>query len=165
MADPDPDITQRPWLSAYDPGVPAEIDIPDTPLPALLTASARRYPERAAIRFFGRTITYRELDAACNRFARMLIACGVRPGDRRTHALARLLALADPTDPTVPASADDLALLQYTGGTTGVAKGAMLTHRNLVANALQIRAWFANLAHADRPDVVMGVLPLFHIYA
>jgi long-chain acyl-CoA synthetase len=55
--------------------------------------------------------------------------------------------------------------LQYTGGTTGVAKAAMLTHRNLVANALQVRAWSQNLAEPDGADIVMGVLPLFHIYA
>jgi long-chain acyl-CoA synthetase len=41
----------------------------------------------------------------------------------------------------------------------------MLTHRNLLANTLQVRAWFTNLANPDGPDVVLGVLPLFHIYA
>jgi len=87
------------------------------------------------------------------------------PSDGQTFWLARLLARARTTDPGVAVAADDLALLQYTGGTTGVAKGAMLTHRNLVANTLQVRAWFANLANPDGPDIVMGVLPLFHIYA
>src|SRR5262249_6072183 len=65
----------------------------------------------------------------------------------------------------VSVRADDLALLQYTGGTTGIAKAAMLTHRNLVANTLQVRAWSRNLAKVDGSDVVLGVLPLFHIYA
>src|SRR6266852_5739695 len=77
----------------------------------------------------------------------------------------RLLSRARTTDPHVVVAASDLALLQYTGGTTGVAKGAMLTHRNLVANALQVRAWIGNLATPDGQDIVMGVLPLFHIYA
>ena len=77
----------------------------------------------------------------------------------------RLLSRARSSDPNVEVKADDLALLQYTGGTTGVAKGAMLTHRNLVANTLQVRACFVNLANPSGPDIVMGVLPLFHIYA
>ncbi|TME31551.1 MAG: long-chain fatty acid--CoA ligase [Chloroflexi bacterium] len=87
------------------------------------------------------------------------------PGDGRTYWLMRLLSRARSSDPNVEVKADDLALLQYTGGTTGVAKGAMLTHRNLVANTLQVRACFVNLANPSGPDIVMGVLPLFHIYA
>ena len=262
----------KPWLAAYAPGVPAEIDLPDEPLHAALAAAAQRYPSRIAIRFFGRSITYRELDAMANRFANALIALGVNQGDRiallmpncpqmviayygglraggvmvptsplyveselehqlvdaevrvvvclsalfarvqavrgrvptlqhvvvtnikdffptrlrllftiskerkdghrvslpadgQTHRMNRLLSRARTTDPHVAVSAQDLALLQYTGGTTGVAKGAMLTHRNLVANALQVRAWMGNLASPDGQDIVMGVLPLFHIYA
>ena len=56
----------------------------------------------------------------------------------------------------------DLALLQYTGGTTGTPKGAMLTHQNLAANARQLRA-----IDPDRGqrDMVLGVLPLFHVFA
>jgi len=56
----------------------------------------------------------------------------------------------------------DLALLQYTGGTTGTPKGAMLTHQNLTANARQISAIDPNRA---RRDVALGVLPLFHVFA
>jgi long-chain acyl-CoA synthetase len=265
-------LATRPWLAAYDPGVPAEIEAPDEALPAALSASAARYPSRAAIRFFGRGITYRELDMAVNRFANALLALGVHSGDRvallmpncpqmviayygalragavvvptsplyveselehqladaeasvivclsalfgkvqavrpnlpalqhvivtnikdyfpttlrllfslskerkdghyvklpsdgKTHWMRRLCSRARATDPGVVVGADDLALLQYTGGTTGVAKGAMLTHRNLVANTLQVRAWFQNRAQPDGADIVMGVLPLFHIYA
>jgi long-chain acyl-CoA synthetase len=262
----------RPWLTAYDPGVPAEIHLSDEPLHIALSAAAARYPDRTAIRFFGRSISYRQLDTLSNRFANALISLGVQKGDRvallmpncpqmvlayygglragavmvptsplyveselehqladadasvvvclsalfgqvqavrprlpelrhvvvtnikdffptrlrllftiskerkdghrvslpadgKTHWLTRLLARASTTDPGIGVDADDLALLQYTGGTTGVAKGAMLTHRNLVANTLQVRAWFANLAKPDGSDIVMGVLPLFHIYA
>jgi long-chain acyl-CoA synthetase len=262
----------RPWLTAYDPGVPAEIDVPDEPLHVALSAAAAKYPDRSAIRFFGRSISYRELDSLTNRFANALVSLGVQKGERvallmpncpqmvlayyggmragavmvptsplyveselehqladadasvvvclsalfgqvqavrprlpglrhvvvtnikdffptrlrllftiskerkdghrvslpsdgKTHRLTRLLARARTTDPGVSVAADDLALLQYTGGTTGVAKGAMLTHRNLVANTLQVRAWFQNLANPDGSDIVMGVLPLFHIYA
>ena len=59
-------------------------------------------------------------------------------------------------------AADDLALLQYTGGTTGMPKGAMLSHRNLRSNAAQGRAWVPGLA--DGQEVVYAVLPLFHAY-
>jgi long-chain acyl-CoA synthetase len=262
----------RPWLAAYDPGAPADVDLPDEPLHHALAAAAQRYPGRVAIRFLGRSITYRELDALANRFANALIALGVQKGDRVAllmpncpqmviayygglragtvmvptsplyveseleHQLAdaeasivvclsalfgkveavrprlpalqhvivtnikdffprrlrllftiskerkdghrvslpadghvywmnRLLSRARTIDPRVAVAATDLALLQYTGGTTGVAKGAMLSHRNLVANALQVRAWIGNLASPDGQDIVMGVLPLFHIYA
>ena len=56
----------------------------------------------------------------------------------------------------------DLALLQYTGGTTGLSKGAMLTHFNLVANAYQNRLWFPDVQAGK--EVTLGVLPLFHAY-
>jgi long-chain acyl-CoA synthetase len=62
----------------------------------------------------------------------------------------------------------DIALLQYTGGTTGVAKGAMLLHRNLVANILQLDAWYQPaLSKISRNEqaVVVTALPLYHIFA
>lgn len=59
---------------------------------------------------------------------------------------------------------DDLAFLQYTGGTTGVAKGAMLTHGNMVANVLQAYHWITPL-HFDKQDVVVTALPLYHIFS
>jgi long-chain acyl-CoA synthetase len=58
--------------------------------------------------------------------------------------------------------AGDLALLQYTGGTTGSSKGVMLSHRNLRANTEQVRAWFPD-ADPGR-EVMMAVLPFFHVY-
>lgn len=67
-----------------------------------------------------------------------------------------------PNPPEVSVDPDDVAVLQYTGGTTGLPKGAMLTHRNVVANAVQCEAWLEN----DRPDGgIIGVLPLFHSFA
>ena len=60
---------------------------------------------------------------------------------------------------------DDLAFLQYTGGTTGVAKGAMLTHRNLVANMLQSKAWMTPAGIGQDVEVVISALPLYHIFA
>lgn len=65
--------------------------------------------------------------------------------------------------PGIRIDPDATALLQYTGGTTGLPKAAILTHRNLVANALQARAWLFNLVEAR--ERVLMVLPLFHVYA
>lgn len=59
---------------------------------------------------------------------------------------------------------DDLAFLQYTGGTTGVAKGAMLTHRNMLANLEQVRAAYSPLLF-ERKELVVTALPLYHIFA
>jgi long-chain acyl-CoA synthetase len=58
---------------------------------------------------------------------------------------------------------EDVAFLQYTGGTTGVAKGAMLTHRNIVANLLQARAWLSQMDESQ--EIVITALPLYHIFA
>ncbi|MGD8680523.1 MAG: AMP-binding protein, partial [Lysobacterales bacterium] len=60
---------------------------------------------------------------------------------------------------------DDLAFLQYTGGTTGVAKGAMLTHGNLVANMMQSKAWMIPAGIGLEPEIVVGALPFYHIFA
>ncbi|HEY6642988.1 AMP-binding protein [Povalibacter sp.] len=64
----------------------------------------------------------------------------------------------------VPLDHTDIAFLQYTGGTTGVAKGAMLTHRNMVANVLQSAAWIGAEAQLGK-DVIITALPLYHIFA
>ena len=59
---------------------------------------------------------------------------------------------------------DDIAFLQYTGGTTGVAKGAMLTHRNLVANMQQASAWIGTNVKMGE-EIIITALPLYHIFA
>jgi long-chain acyl-CoA synthetase len=59
---------------------------------------------------------------------------------------------------------EDLAFLQYTGGTTGVAKGAMLSHGNMVANVLQVAAWVSPHLHDGRETLIMP-LPLYHVFA
>ncbi|MDR3492688.1 MAG: AMP-binding protein [Gammaproteobacteria bacterium] len=59
---------------------------------------------------------------------------------------------------------DDIAFLQYTGGTTGVAKGAILTHRNIVANVLQAEAWFKPLFTPGK-EIIITALPLYHIFS
>ncbi|KGM54087.1 long-chain fatty acid--CoA ligase [Lysobacter arseniciresistens ZS79] len=66
--------------------------------------------------------------------------------------------------PKVEVGSDDIAFLQYTGGTTGVAKGAMLTHRNLVANMQQAAAWVGTNVKPGQ-EVIITALPLYHIFA
>ena len=64
--------------------------------------------------------------------------------------------------PKIDIGPDDVALFQYSGGTTGVSKGAVATHRNLVANSLQIKTWFVNME--DGKETVLMAIPLFHVY-
>ena len=66
--------------------------------------------------------------------------------------------------PPVEVGHDDIAFLQYTGGTTGVAKGAMLTHRNMVANMLQADAWISGSAKIGE-EIIVTALPLYHIFS
>ncbi|HEY8497907.1 MAG TPA: long-chain fatty acid--CoA ligase [Limnochordales bacterium] len=75
----------------------------------------------------------------------------------------RSLLRHPPADGPAPVRArEDVALLQYTGGTTGTSKGAMLTHFNLAANCTQIDAWLYRLK--GRPHSVLAALPFFHVY-
>lgn len=64
--------------------------------------------------------------------------------------------------PKLDIGPDDVALFQYSGGTTGISKGAVAMHRNLVANALQIRYWLTSAE--DGKEVVLMAIPLFHVY-
>lgn len=67
--------------------------------------------------------------------------------------------------PKVEIDHDDIAFLQYTGGTTGVAKGAMLTNRNLIANMQQASAWLSTSGIEPGKEVIITALPLYHIFA
>ncbi len=60
---------------------------------------------------------------------------------------------------------EDIAFLQYTGGTTGVAKGAALTHRNMIANLLQVKAWVSNELKEESKEIFITALPLYHIFS
>lgn len=261
----------RPWLAHYDPGVPAELEIPEVPVDALLRRAAERTPNRTALIFFGARTSFAELDRAVDRFAHVLRAMGVTKGDRVSLHLPtspafviafmgalRAGAIAVPTNPLyverelgiifseteplvsvvldalvprmrevagehwpgdpgrlivtgiqdslpVPikwlypikarregrwnpqphragtpnlfrliadaptgrfesaAGSEDPAVLQPTGGTTGTPKAAQLSHRNLVANACQVAAWFPS-ATETKPAGVLCPLPFFHIY-
>lgn len=264
------DLSARPWLANYAPGVPADIEATDQTLCDVFDAAVARYADRVALDFFGATTSYRELGRQVERAAFGLRELGVKPGDRvaivlpncpqhivafyavlrlgaivvehnplytaeelrtqfadhgarvaivwdravaalqsiqgdtsvqtilavnitralpatkrimlrlpvaRARAMREAMTSAVPGTPSFDAlvsgsaaiepehprpSADDLAALQYTGGTTGVPKGAMLSHRNLQSNAAQGRAWVPDLV--DGEETVYGVLPFFHAY-
>jgi len=260
----------RPWLKHYEPGVPADFDVPEIGLPAFLSNSAKRFPRNPAMILAGpgfrSSFTYRQLDSLSTRFALALIASGLRPGDRvglqlpnlphypiayygvlkargivtqinplykgrdfefilrdsGARFLVTLTRLLDnvraamngsnvekiiaggvhdyfPLLPRLiygwrrakaagdsatlrdgevrfsdflkgggrgrlsdgPAS-DDVAVLQYTGGTTGIPKAAVLTHGNLVANAIQIKLWQTDLK--EGAERILCCVPFFHSY-
>ncbi|MCY3834699.1 MAG: alpha/beta fold hydrolase [Chloroflexi bacterium] len=256
----------RPWLGHYDKDIPHTIPIPHQPLYRFLESAADWAPRRIATVFYGKTLTYRQLEARVNQFAHGLIGLGVEPGDRvqivlpnapqfiiayyailkagavvvlsnpdanadlivshaceteakvlitlsafselaellRDKAGARTLIftgigqhvttsrdsafgrhkhatdedeararrigrrmsgiMADQEDhpPAVNVSDTDLAVISYTSGTTGKPRGVCLTHRNLVANALQTRHWMPEIEFGK--EVAMAVVPFEHSY-
>ena len=81
--------------------------------------------------------------------------------DEATHAFPRLLAQARARPDPVPLGLEDTAVLMYTGGTTGISKGAELTHRNIAVNARQVLAWVQAREGKER---MLAALPLFHSY-
>jgi long-chain acyl-CoA synthetase len=261
----------RPWLSHYPDSVPSEIDVAKLPtLTALLEQSFQTHADRPAFISFGKTLTYRDIEAKAKAVGGWLQAQGLQKGARvaimmpnvmaypaslfgvllagfavvnvnplytareLTHQLndsgaeaiivlenfahvvqealpqtrvkkvvvARagdLLGLkgaivsfvAKYVKKVVPAytlpqavafseviamgakaglrpvmiSLDDVAFLQYTGGTTGVAKGATLTHRNVSANVAQADAWLSWAIMKEPNNVMVTALPLYHIFA
>ncbi len=78
------------------------------------------------------------------------------------YHMAQLIKSASSTAPDVTVASNDLALLQYTGGTTGTPKGVMLSHGNLVANTLQCRYWMTTLIEGE--EIFLAVIPFFHVY-
>ncbi len=263
-------MEERFWHRNYDPKVPASLEYPKVPLQRFLDDAAAKFPDRVAITFLGKPITYGRLLQSCNAFARGLMELGVRKGDRVALYLPNVPhivigyygafkagAICVPTNPLyterelsyqvkdsgakvlvtldldltlskvkavkdsagiekvivgrvsdylpfpksllypvvkrkdlteVPAEsayvhfrdlagtegasppevavdAKDPAVLMYTGGTTGVSKGAVLTHANLVANTRHFACWITAGEMNDTPqDSVMAVLPLFHSF-
>lgn len=263
------DASQRPWVRHYQPGVPADIELPTTSLTAMCEHSIAEAGDCVALEFFGRRTSYRELGDHIARAAAGLVKLGVRPGDRvalvlpncpqhvvafyavlrlggvvvehnplytapelrhlfedhraevvivwdaAAHKVADLprdlgvrhivavslldempwgkrlalrlplprvrrmrAALTGPAPGTTPwrellaseaiddthprPGVEDLAVIQYTSGTTGRPKGAMLTHLNLYANALQGEAWMHGARY--RAETFYALLPMFHAF-
>jgi long-chain acyl-CoA synthetase len=256
------------WLKWWPQGVPFSINYPVIPLYDFLGNSARKYPNRTALVFYGNHISYVSLGEAASRFASALQSFGVKKGDRvalmlpnipqfiisyygalmaggtvialnplseeaeigreiadsgaeTVIVLDRFLQKTETAKEKTPAKnivatkgeaylprslkflsglrrekystkgfplletlvkehpplteaveidpLEDLAVIQYTGGTTGTPKGVMLTHYNLVANALQTYHWLRGWGHSHRPQlsgypVVLAAVPFFHIY-
>ncbi len=84
----------------------------------------------------------------------------VEPGDMTMKDFMALGARSP--KPNVTVTGDDIALLQYTGGTTGLSKGAIGLHRNLVANALMVSSWIDDWKYGN--DTLLGAIPFFHSY-
>ncbi len=82
--------------------------------------------------------------------------------DTGVHHFKKLVHNTTPRPPGVAVSIDDVALLQYTGGTTGKSKGAMLTHRNISCNVQQAATWVTGLNYGH--EVLLACLPYFHIF-
>ena len=119
----------------------------DSPLETLIGASLADmmpWPQSTLLRLFGRGKVM------------------PLPKQQGVAAWRDILFWNDQPEPATIDPLHDLALLQYTGGTTGTPKGAMLTHQNLSANARQINAVDP---HRGERDVIVGVLPFFHVFA
>jgi len=84
------------------------------------------------------------------------------PVENGVHAFRRLLEASPPAPPAARIRMSDVSVVQYTGGTTGVSKGAELTHRNLSCNAQQCSVWFTGLEPGR--EVLLNALPMFHIF-
>jgi long-chain acyl-CoA synthetase len=259
---------EKPWLKFYEPHVPENLDYPQITMPAALEKTAQKYPDLTALIFKDAKMSFRDYDAAVDRFAAALQGLGVKKGDRVAvhlpncpqfpisyYAVLRTGGIVVPCNPvytaremrhqlrdsgaevivtlsamypivkqiraetdlrhvivakiktyfppflnllftllrekksghrvnisgdadtqwfqdvlaggparpqSVEVSWDDVAVLMYTGGTTGVSKGAQLTHKNILVNAEQCRAWL-NAEQAQ--EVSMTALPLYHSYA
>lgn len=82
-------------------------------------------------------------------------------GAKNTHWFSDLIANAPSKPRPVLTALDDTAVLMYTGGTTGISKGAQLTHKNILVNAVQICVW---VGAVDLEDIVLATIPLFHSY-
>jgi len=261
----------KPWLKHYSPGVPPEITVPEVSVPELFDQIVEKYGSKAALIFYGKKITYRELKELVDRLATALADLGIKKGDTvalyllnspqyvisyfavlklgakitpispvytsievkhqltdseartvvcqdilydnldkagvdperviltsideylsglkklfgksaqakayggkkpptvesinkpHVYAFQALLKKYPPQPPKVAIDpAQDLAALPYTGGTTGLPKAAILTHRNLVALQKQALSFWP--IFEEGKEVVMAFLPFFHIY-
>ena len=263
-------MTEKVWLKKYPEHIQHEVDIPEIPVNQLLTDAYNEAPNKVAVHFMGKELTFKELYESAIKFANYLQSLGVEKGDRvaiylpncpqaviayygtmyaggvvvQTNPLyterelqyqledsgAKIILAMDILYPRVmkvinetnlehvivsgikdylpfpknliypfiqkkqygfsvkvehsgtnhlfteiirstPAKPvkeypfdfeEDLALLQYTGGTTGFPKGVMLTHKNLLANTKMCDMWMYKCV--DGEESILGILPFFHVY-
>src|SRR3546814_2304539 len=121
--------------------------------PQHLPALTHSFPTRRASE-----LPQRQLFAIAKRGERARVPAG----DDRFLPFADLIANAGDFRPAT-VGLDDVAVLQYTGGTTGLPKGAMLTHGSISANVSQLHSWFIGVKPGEQR--VLAVLPLFHVFA
>ncbi len=256
-------MEERIWHKSYEKGIPISIDYDTQPLNLVLERTAKRFPDTVSLIMMGKKITYRELDAMVNKFARALADLGIKKGDKvalilpnmpqvviASYAIFKLGAAVVMTNPLyterelehqlndseskmaicmdllVPrmlslkgktgiehiischirdylpfpkkqlfplvkkkmhckpkpgegvlefldlikkypsdpihtdVSFDDLAALLYTGGTTGLSKGVLLTHSNCSSCVQQLKAWLPDVEEGK--DIMLGTFPIFH---
>jgi long-chain acyl-CoA synthetase len=85
-------------------------------------------------------------------------------GTADTYSFKDMIRQADAIAPSVTVEPEDTAMFQYTGGTTGLSKAAVAAHRNVLANAFQLRVWGTPVGLKEGEEVVLGILPFFHAY-
>ena len=120
----------------------------------------RRVVKRVVACRFHRAL--RPLKAVAFRVAKRRVLATVPRDDDRVVDFDSLIALP-PSGERPPVTPDDIAVLQYTGGTTGKPKGVVLTHANLAANCRQVQLWFPQCRLGE--ERMLAVLPLFHVFA
>ncbi|WP_153721413.1 long-chain-fatty-acid--CoA ligase [Sporosarcina cascadiensis] len=261
-------MTQKPWLSTYPPEIPRTLEYEQIPLQEYLTRSKKNYPDKTAMHFMGKDITFTEFYESALKFAAYLQKLGVVKGDRVAimlpncpqgaiayygilyagaivvqtnplyteremayqmsdsgakviitldilyprvskamkatslehvvitgikdylpfpknliypfiqkkengvtvkvehrginHLYTEIMKSTKPDPDHVSFEKDDIALLQYTGGTTGPPKGVELTHANLISNAEMCSTWLYKTEEGK--ETIMGILPFFHVY-
>src|SRR5256885_1038885 len=167
---------ERIWLKQYPAGVPADIDVTQySSLVELLEESFAKFADRKAFICMDKSISYRDLDEMSAAFGAYLQSKGLQKGARVALMMPNVLQYPISTaagrslkrnKPQL--TREDVAFLQYTGGTTGVSKGATLLHKNILANVLQNDAWLQPAL--KKPPIVdqmviVCALPLYHIFA
>lgn len=85
--------------------------------------------------------------------------------DQYHHAFSELLEHGDMPEPVTIEPLQDIALFQYTGGTTGSPKAAMLTHSNVVTNTEQVTLWVKSSGRVADPEIFLAVIPFFHVFS
>ncbi|WP_318614334.1 long-chain-fatty-acid--CoA ligase [Sporosarcina sp. YIM B06819] len=262
-------MTEKPWLDLYPAEIAKTLDYERIPIQEFLTRSGKKYPEKTAMHFMGKDISYKEFHESALKFANYLKSIGIEKGDRvaimlpncpqgaiayygilyigaivvqtnplytereiayqmvdsgskaiisldilfpriskvvkdtelehviitgikdylpfpknliypfiqkkeygmtvkvehrgMNHLFTEIMKIAKPTPVSYDFNYDeDIALLQYTGGTTGPPKGVMLTHANLISNVKMCNEWLYKCEEGK--ETLMAILPFFHVY-